>query len=292
MTYNFCFFSAIPHPITQNNNAVMIKLIQVIGLILISVNLYGQESKTLETRTVADYLNKHKKLEKRYFNMYSNSRNLEKYQQKYGLNKEQVVQHKPKLLLSRTGKKGEHLGVLFEVAILEGGSSFELGIYKNDFADNTISYLTSLLNTYLFKKTKLALSKIQIMGTIEGIADSVDIGGTRYGGEYGMIHRSYQDLSSGGSAPRTCNLNSNDRITNLQLAFLRAYNALQIFNQDLKPYSIIEQKDITIHAIDERFHEGYQWRKVTLKLEIKNFYLDDFELLEDDLQDTVITILE
>lgn len=274
------------------------KFIIVIVVFLTAIYSYGQQDTLKNIRsynlfsigdtTVVIYLNKHKTLEERYKYFYFQTIS----ESQLDITKNDIAEHEPVIIASRSGNRAQNLEILFEVAILNGGYRFDLGNYKNLFADITIRILTSTLNAYISGKEERDVESIRIIGNISGIADANPIGNTQYNGEFGNISsQKYRDKSVVPNTVKYMNISPNSNITNLQLAFLRAYNALQVINKDMLHHSVVQEQNIEIIAIDELIETGYDWRKIVIKITVENFYLNDFNALDEEVQNDVVRIV-
>ncbi len=158
----------------------IIKLFTIAVIIIIPKLVSSQKIDSI----AINYLEKHQDLLIVYESIYN--ANKDTYLS-YGLTETEIIEYKPKFQINRSGNKGQNLEILFEVAMIKKRISFDTGVYKILFVDNTIIGMLSSLNNYLSGKEDKDIEKINIIGTITGIADANPIGSTKYNGEFGNI---------------------------------------------------------------------------------------------------------
>ncbi len=182
---------------------------------------------------------------------------------------------------SRDGANLEDVILTLDVFII---SDFELGAYDNQITNLTFPILADILTDYLNEKEEKYLRQIRIKGSCTGIADAHKVGPRlKYKGEYGEVTNiEYSDISSGVGRRgfgkvKIANISEGQEISNLDLAFLRAYNVTEYLDSKSHEFPDLVEFDVNnieLKAFDEKDSTGYQYRKVTLNLLVENFYLD------------------
>lgn len=168
----------------------------------------------------------------------------------------------------RGGSGGKDLYCLLTIYVKDDLYGYPLGYYQSDAINYPIKIFSTLIKSRL-------TSKAVIVSSISGEADCYEPGDSLiYYGEYGDTI--YQD-----STP----IIKGQKITNEQLAFLRAYNAKDIFQ------TTTHRETDTLIAIDHLAEsselKGYQYRKIVMTVCIVNYYADAYNKLSTPAQKSV-----
>lgn len=159
-------------------------------------------------------------------------------------------------------KDGKNLVVKLELYYEENLYGYPLGSYQSPAIDYPIKIFSRVVVGRLQPKKVL---KVDILGE----ADAYRPNGLMYNGkDLGNINQDGFKIMYGGI------------ISNGDLAFLRAYNAQQIFLHIVnKPINPLRIKD---HLLISDQHLGLQYRKVTMTASFFGYFTEEYNKLSDD----------
>lgn len=168
--------------------------------------------------------------------------------------------------IKREGKNGENLIVKLSLYYKEDLYGYPLGIYRSTALNYPIEIFSRIVKSRI--QTKSIIKNI-----VTGEADANIPYGLYYDGYYG-------DIEEG-----DFNILIDSKITNLELAFLRAFNAKMIFE------SIVHKKIEPIKTIDHILiseeNKGIEFRKVTMIAYFFGYFTKQYNELSDKAKESV-----
>lgn len=173
------------------------------------------------------------------------------------------------VLAEVVGENGEDIKLTFSLQY-KGFQSYPNGHYKTPLTDDAIDWFATAV-------CELGL-EYKVSSEIIGSADANKINDLKYiigSNEWGHLNYPEDKLKNRSDAIR---ISMGERIENLELAFLRAYNAEKFINR----CSSMNNKSISLidHIALNDGKKGAQFRTVEIIVLVKNVLTDDINLLE------------
>lgn len=170
------------------------------------------------------------------------------------------------IVIERAGENGEDIVIKLDLYYKEDNYGYPLGYYKSAAIDYPIKIFSTIV------KGMLRISK-SVKTSITGEADSHRPNGLIYQGELNEIKWNRFHIKPG------------QQISNLDLAFLRAYNASIIFK------NITTKNILKIYAIDHLdisgTNKGAEYRRIEMTAYFYGYYTEEYERMSGDAKQAI-----